>query len=99
MSAFLVNWELQNIYTWETPTCGAGAARYSSWQLLPITNVFMNSTAVIGLLNRSEALRVALVVLMCVAEEALAQIQPVLASETCPGLSKMACGCVHSGSV
>lgn len=49
-SVFLVNWELQNIYMWETQTCGAGAARCSPWQLLPITNVFMNFTAVIGLL-------------------------------------------------
>jgi len=50
MSVFLVNQELQNIYTWETLTHGAGAPRYSPWQLLPVTNIFMNFTAVIRLL-------------------------------------------------
>lgn len=39
-------------------------------------------------MNMSEALRVALVVPKCVAEEALAQIQPVFGRRTYPGLSK-----------
>lgn len=43
-------------------------------------------------LNTSEALRVALAVPSCVAEEALPQIQPVLDSEVCPELSKAMCG-------
>lgn len=47
----------------------------------------------------SEALRVALVVPKCIAEEALAQIQPVLDRETCLGLSETAYGCFHSGLV
>lgn len=49
-SAFLVSWELQNVATWETPARGAGAARCSSWQLLPLTNAFRDFVAVIGLL-------------------------------------------------
>lgn len=49
--AFRVSWELQNIYTWEAPARGAGTARCSPWQLLPVTNVFMNVTALIGLLR------------------------------------------------
>lgn len=49
-SAFPGSWELQNIPTWETQTRGAGAARCSPWQLLPITNVFMDFPAAIRLL-------------------------------------------------
>lgn len=92
--------ELQNIYTWETPTCDAGAARYTPWQLLPITNCFYEfHSCYWAPSNMSEALRVALVVPKCIAEEALAQIQPVLDMETCLGLSETACGCFHSGLV
>lgn len=66
----------------------------------PITNCFYEfHSCYRAPSNTSEALRVTLVVPKCVAEEALAQIQPVLGREACPGLSKTACGCFHSGLV